>query len=394
MRLSGPPLRRAVVSVLSVVGRTRSRASRLRRRARLVLLAALLVLAGSSQIDIASAQAQACPQPIGLSPTGDATTRFTMLIRVNQKENLVNPTSGLATAQPNGTYGRTRPQDIFVVNTRFVKSDGTASTPSDWIDLVTRLRTAFPCNRIISLNGLSLNSATAGYRFALYGQPGVHAVMLDWEPDDWAQAQLYEPALGPWDQKFRTALGRIREFTGNLSATIAGGANPGARAGLIPIDLTKWNYGQIAQKLDKQNRRLGGRHLAPQSVQTQSSCQRGGFGPRAKQILAQYRFKFIKRKVKRKGKKKTITIKRKIKKKARPKPSNLSLQISFSDTPDPANPLPIASTAPSTAAACATGGLSKGAGAFFFFASDQSIRALLAQPSICALRPPAPGQPC
>lgn len=317
-----------------------------------------------------------------------------MLIRVN------TPGNAQTYANPNPANGdvgsRIRAQDIFVINTRrdLTGSDG-SSEPEKWVEMFNTLRTAFPCNRIIALNGLSSNSAAHGYQFALSTQPGIHAVMLDWELDDWIQAQTFNPLLPPWNQKkFSIALSRIKQFTGTLSATIAIGANPGARAGIAPVDVGSWNFGQIAQGVDKQNRRLGARHLAPQSVQTQVSCQRGGFSKRAKQILEQYRFKFLKRKVKRGKKTKTITIKRKIKKKARPKPANLALQISFSDTPDPADPLPIGSTSADTAAACATAALTRGAGAFFFFASDQSMRLLFAQPSICALRPPAPGAPC
>ena len=53
---------------------------------------------------------------------------------------------------------RIRPQDIFVLNTRFTGSGSfPAMTPSVAAGLAADLRATFPCNRIIALNGLSFD---------------------------------------------------------------------------------------------------------------------------------------------------------------------------------------------------------------------------------------------
>ncbi len=140
------------------------------------------------------------------------------------------------------------------------------------------------------------------------------------------------------------------------------------RSGLVPWDGgSSWNFGQVAQDLDKKNRRLGGTQLGPLSVQTQDSCADGGasgFTSRAKALFDQYRYKIVRRikVIKKKGKKfkKKVKVRRKLKPQGRPLRSNLSLQISFSDTPNPSAGMAITKTAPSTAAACAQAGLKAG----------------------------------
>jgi hypothetical protein len=64
------------------------------------------------------------------------------------------------------------------------------------------------------------------------------------------------------------------------------------------------------------------------------------------------------------------------------------MQISFSNTPNPNAGMAITKTSASRAASCARAGLKKGGGAFFFFASTDSMRVLFQQPKIAALRPP------
>jgi hypothetical protein len=327
-----------------------------------------------------------CPaQPVGLAPEGPGPTRFTMLIRINQQVNV--DTYANFNSATGGLGGYVRPQDIFVINTRFK-----TTTPAVAAQLATNLRAAFPCNRIIGLNGLSLNPVAPGYAFSLLDHPSVFALVSDFEPMDWNGGRPTDPGRARWNKKYRVAYKRIKVWNRRLAATLA--ANPlGAakRSGLVPIDYPSWNYGQIAQDLDKKNRRLGGRHLGPQSVQTQDSCaDRGvsGFRARVKAVQDQYRYKLVRKTVKRKGKKRKITVRRKLKPKARPKLSNLSVQISFSDTPNPNAGMAITKTSAARAAACARAGLKRGAGAFFFFASDDSMRLLFQRPEIAGLRPP------
>jgi hypothetical protein len=369
--------------------------NRARARGAAALLSAIALIAISGAL-APSARAQvSCPaQPVGLSPAGDSTARFTMLLRINTQAN-VNTYSNFVEAD-GGLGGRIRPQDIFVLNTRFTGSGGApAMTATVATDLATKLRTAFPCNRIIALNGLSFDPFNAGYAFSLFDHPAVFALMADFEPMDWNAGIPTAPGRPPWNQTFTKALPQIKSFDALLAATLAGNfLASGKRSGMVPIDDETWNYGQIAQDLDKKNARLGSK-LGPQSVMSQDSCADSGptgFAARAAAIMDQYRFKYVikVKKKRKKGKliKKKVTVRRKLKKKARPNLSNLALQISFSDTPNPSAGMAITKTSASTAALCAFAGLGQGAGAFFFFASDQSMRLLFQGTTIGTLRPP------
>ncbi len=212
-----------------------------------------------------------CPAlPAGLSPKGSGPVRFTMLIRINQQENVDTYTN--FDSATGGLGGRVRPQDIFVINTRFEKS-----TPALATQLATNLRSAFPCNRIIALNGMSLDPTVPGYAFTLLDHPAVYSLMTDFEPMDWNGGRASDPGRPPWNYNFKVAYPRVKQWDGRLAATLA--VNPlGAskRSGLVPVDHSGWNFGQIAQDLDKKNRRLGGRHLGPLSVQIQDACANGG----------------------------------------------------------------------------------------------------------------------
>jgi hypothetical protein len=365
-------------------------------RAVAALLAALALTAigGAAAPSDARAQVTCPPQPTGLSPTGISATRFTMLLRINTQQN-VNAYTNFNEAD-GGLGGRIRPQDIFVLNTRFEGSGGApAMTPTVATDLATDLQTAFPCNRIIALNGMSFDPAAAGYAFTLYDHPGVWALMTDFEPMDWNAGIPTAPGRPPWSQVFNVALPRLKQFDGLLAGTLAASSvSVSKRSGIVPIDDATWNYGTIAQDVDKKNRRFGA-HAGPQSVMTQDSCADGGptgFGIRAKTLREQFKFKFKRKTVKRRkgGKiiKKKITVRRKFKKKAKPSLSNLAVQISFSDTPSAGGGMAITKTSASTAALCTFAGLQQKMGAIFYFASTDAMRLLLQQTTIATLRPP------
>jgi hypothetical protein len=285
-----------------------------------------------------------------------------------------------------------------VINTRFE-----TTTPAVAAMLATNLRAAFPCNRIIALNGMSFNPAAPGFAYSLLDHPEVYALMTDYEPGDWNLGRSTDPGRPPWNANwstnFKKGFPKIKQWNGRLATGMAStSAGASKRQGLVPINYSAWNYGQIAQDLDKKSRRLGGAHLGLQSIQTQDPCADGGasaFSGRVKQILDQYKFRFITRTkvIMKKGKKvkKKVTIRRKIKAKGRPSLSNLALQISFSDTPSPNGSMALTKTSPGTAAACAQAGLKRGGGAFFFFASDDSMRLLFKQPFFQSLRASASG---
>jgi hypothetical protein len=367
--------------------------SRARRAAFLALgaiLIALLLLAGrSSAPPAAVAQVSCPPSPFGLSPPGPGPTRFTMMVRINTQGNV-----DTYTKPQQGMGDRLRPQDIFVLNTRFQGSGQfPAMTPAVAADLAADLRAAFPCNRIIALNGMSFDPNAPGYAFTGIDDPNVFALMTDFEKGDWDAGRLLDPARPPWTHNFEMALPRIKAWNAGMAGAAAGNpAGAGKRTGLVPLDNGSWNFGQIAQDLNKKNARLGARKLGPQSVQTQEACASGGaagYGARAKQLRLQYTFRFFTKKVKVPGKKKKrkVTIRRKLKKKGRPKMSNVATQISFTEFPDPSSSMALLRTSAAQADSCVPPALKQGVGAFFFFASDNAMRLLFQQPQIAALRP-------
>jgi hypothetical protein len=373
-------------------GRAPVRARQLIALAIAGVLLALLLIGGRSAVPPPARAQVSCPAlPEGLSPIGSGATRFTMMIRINTQGNV-----DTYTKPAGGMGGRIRPQDIFVLNTRFEGSDNfPAMTPGVGAHLAKDLHNTFPCNRIIALNGLSLDPTSTGYAFSLIEDPAVYALLSDFEQGDWNEERLTDPTRPPWTDKFKLAFPRLRSWNSGFASTVA--ANPagaGKRTGLAPQDDATWNYGQVAQNLDKQNARLGAPRLGPLSLQTQGTCSNGGaagFGARAKQLRLQYTYRFITKKVKVKGEKKRRKVTKRIplKKEGKPLLSNLGLEISFTETPDATDNHAILSTSAAQAAACVPPALKQGVGAFFFFASDDAMRLLFQQPLIAALRPAA-----
>src|SRR5688572_335955 len=171
-----------------------------------VLALAALILSFGATAGTTPAVAQGCPAtPAGLSPDGPGPTRFTMLIRINQIEN-VNTYINFNEAT-GGLGGRIKPQDIFVINTRFEKS-----IPANWVQMADMLRTAFPCNRIIALNGMSLNPLVPGYAFALIDHPAVYSLMTDFEQMDWNGTRSSDPGRPPWDNRWKVTFPRIKAW--------------------------------------------------------------------------------------------------------------------------------------------------------------------------------------
>jgi hypothetical protein len=353
-----------------------------------------LLLIGGSSIAPPAAHAQAsCPaQPRGISPAVSGPASFTMLIRINTEGNVMTYT------KPDGGMGnRIQPQDIFVLNTRFTGSGQFPAMTSDVAaQYASELRASFPCNRIIALNGMSFDATQAGYAFTSIDDPNVYALLTDYEQSDFNSGRATDPTRPPWTDKFAKAFPLLRGWNFGFMSTVA--ANPagaGKRTGLAPQENATWNFGQVAQNLNKQNARLGDTKIGPMSLQSQDSCAdsgAAGFGGRAKTLRLQYTFKFITKKVKKrvKGKIKKVkrTFREPMKKKAKPLLSNTAMEISFTDSPQASASQAILSTSAAEAAACVGPAMKQGVGAFFFFASDDSMRLLFQQPQIAVLRPP------
>src|SRR3954453_5078585 len=143
-------------------------------------LLALLLIAGRSGAPPAAQAQTSCVQPRGLSPSASGPAKFTMLIRINTQGNV-----DTYTKPDGGMGGRIRPQDIFVLNTRFGGSGQFPAMTSDVAaQLAAELRAVFPCNRLIALNGMSFDSTQAGYAFSEIDDPNIFALLTDYEQSD------------------------------------------------------------------------------------------------------------------------------------------------------------------------------------------------------------------
>jgi hypothetical protein len=323
----------------------------------LLSIAALGPLSGS-----AGAQAPGCPPyPAELSLKGGGGARFTMLVRVNKLENVTQYDA------LQGARGQFRPRDIFVVNTRFRGlEDGEAE------QIAERLHEAFPCNRIVALNGLGADPNRPGYLFALADNPLVWGTMLDWEQRDWRAARATNPAMSSWKRHFGRSFSRLKQRVGELANTLNGSPGVGPRrAGVVPTYYHDWNYGRIAKMLDQRNRRLGHARGGIQVVATQAACQkrkrgdeeRSGIRPRARELFRQYG-------------------------KHNRKKRNLALQVSFSRDAKAHRGLPIRSVNDARASKCIRHAVRRGAGAFLLWASPESMIELFHTSRFRKLRPP------
>ena len=337
-----------------------------------VLIALGLTLLGSAAHS-SVAMASCPPSPRGFSPGGTAPERFTMLIRVNKVQNARTYASRDAAA--GGLANRIRPQDVFVINTRFP-----GSTPADWSEIARVLRASFPCNRIASLNGLGVDPAAPGYAYALSDDPRVWALLTDWERLDWAAARFSNPYLATWSGRFPRVLKRARRWIGRLT-----GAAP--RAGLVPTLHRKWQYGVLARNVSGPYRRIAPGRRALQSVQTQAVC--AGAGGRGMKVtvgglLHQYKRANFKRI--RVGRSRGARFRYR-RKKWKIHPTNLGIEVSFTSRPEPWSSMALLRTSPQRASKCTRAALKRGAGAVLYWASPDSMRALLSIPRMCGLRP-------
>ena len=222
--------------------------------------------------------------------------------------------------------------------------------------------------------------------------PGIWGLSLDWESGDWNQGHKQNPAVPPWSDAFGTTRGRIAKRLSALGAASDDELGPpGRRTGVVPALYSGWDYGLIAKTADRRNALRKENRPGFQFVQTQGYCSPSGptaFHSIADRLILQYR---PKPKIKKIRNKKGKVIKRiKIEIEPRASVRNLAMEISFSNTPDPSDPRPVASLAPGPASKCTRTGLKRGVSAFLYWAHEDSIRALLNTPRICALRPPCP----
>ena len=361
------------------------------------MLALLLIVGGDAPPASAAKASQACPTPpYGLAPDGPAATRFTMLIRINTQGNVNTWTQFNTDPSHEGLAPFVRPQDIFVLNTRFTGSGQfPPMTTSVAAGLAASLRATFPCNRIIDLNGMSLDPTQAGYAFTGIDDPNVFALITDFEQDDWNCGRVDRPGAPALDEQVPDGLPEDQ------------GMEPGPRLDRRPPIRSESASGRVwpprtsAPGTTARSRRTSTRRTcdsvlassARRACRARTPARRvapPGSAPGPSTLRLQYNFKFITKKIKVPGKKKKRkkTIRLPLKKKAKPVLSNLAMEISFTDSPQASARQAILSTSPAQAAACVRPGLKQGVGAFFFFAAEDAMRELFLQPQVAALRPP------
>jgi hypothetical protein len=187
-----------------------------------------------------------------LTPPGNGPAAYTMGIRVNRASDVDEIESSFG--------DRILPRDVFVINTEFPNSK-----PSDWEGALERVGEKFRCNRIVTLTGLSPDSQKPGYEYALVGHPELDAVLIDWEPDTWADAKQ-----GQWTAGEAANLGRIDSQLRALARKLA--TTDHTRMALVPDYMTAWDYGRSARVVAGANLLLDPIHRGYQIVQTQPNC--------------------------------------------------------------------------------------------------------------------------
>ncbi len=322
-----------------------------------VALAAVPLLIGCGSGDDQSLTA-GCPDaiPTGIAPLSKGADAYTMLLRVNTKEQVSEFDS-----EP--LKGRILDRDVFVINTQY---QGTNTGEAQ--DIFTEIGKRFPCNRVIALNGLSQISGKAGYMFALAGEPGLDAVLLDWEVGTWASRGT------PWSEEQAVNLKRMGvelQSVANRIAEVPGAAT--TRVGLATQFRSGWDYAAFARRLAVINWRLNEDFLGYQLVQSQDRCRgtddAAPLEQLTKQLLAQYG-QLVDGKPGPNGWEKTTKPQRKI-------IAHLGFEISFSTEPKPGESLPVDSDSSSDAAACTEDVLEEGGGAFIYWATPEAIEEML-----------------
>src|SRR5689334_22800864 len=194
----------------------------------LAALAVVLAACGGGSSTQVSCQPTLYPH---LTP-GTGPAAYTMGIRVN-KDSEVDQLGQLL-------GDRITQQDVFVINAEYP-----SSKPDDWEKALERLDEKFPCNRVVTLTGLGRRADRPSYEYALVGHPELDAVLVDWEPDSWA-----DTGRGAWTSALDRNLPRIaeqlRELADRLKATRT-------RMGLVPDYMPRWDYGRTARVVAEAN---------------------------------------------------------------------------------------------------------------------------------------------
>lgn len=321
----------------------------------LVALAVLLAACGGGGGGSTKVACQPALYP-HLTP-GTGPGAYTLGIRIN-KDSEVDELGQLL-------GDRITQQDIFVINAEYP-----GSKPSDWAAALERLDQKFPCNRVATLTGLGRRRDAPSYEYALVGRPELDAVLVDWEPDSWAGT-----GRGAWTSRLDRSLPRIssqlRQLADRLKSTRT-------VMGLVPDYMPQWDYGQTARVVAEENYVLDPIFRGIQVVQTQPNCGTASaagplIGPLTGQVMRQYRGMY------------GVPLRVGAPKDQPPDMDSdllrhVGFEVAFDETPNPKASEAVERIGPREAAACTTQVLKAGGAGVLYWASPESIRAMLDTP--------------
>ena len=288
---------------------------------------------------------------------GTGPDAYTMAIRIN-KDSEVDELGKLL-------GDRITQQDVFVINAEYP-----GSKPSDWEAALQRLDEKFPCNRVVTLTGLGKRPDSPSYEYALVGHPELDAVLVDWEPDSWA-----DTGRGAWTSRLDRSLPRIAEQLRELADRLK---STKSVMGLVPDYMPQWDYGRTARVVAEQNYVLDPIHRGIQIVQTQPNCGTPAaagplIGPLTGQVIHQYRG--------------TVGETLRIGAPGSQGPQmdsdllrHVGFEVAFDETPNPKASEAVERIGPQQAAACTQQILRAGGAGVLYWASPESIRKMLDTP--------------
>lgn len=325
----------------------------------LALAAIALTATACSGSDGGATSASCSGIPNGLTPSGTGRNAYTMILRVNtgkQAEQFA--------ADP--LRSRIRDRDLFLINTEY-KTMNTGEAE----DIFSSLRSKFPCNRIVSLNGLGKIPGKPGYMYTLAGESGLAAVVLDWERDTWEEARD-----GAWSEEESVNLERVSVETKSVANQIDEGGTGSAstRAGLATQFRSDWDYAKFGKKLAQINWRLNEEFRGYQVVQSQNRCRgtsdSASLADLARRLRSQYA-SLIDGEPGPNGWQKASEPQREIL-------THLGFEISFTTKPKPGETLPVDTDSSSDAADCTAAVLKVGGTAFIYWATPAAVEEMLA----------------
>jgi hypothetical protein len=290
-----------------------------------------------------------------------------MLLRVNTEEEVEQFAS-------DPLRSRILDRDLFLINTQYQTMNiGKAE------DIFSSLRSRFPCNRIVALNGLGKVSGRPGYMYALAGEPGLSAVALDWERDTWEEARD-----GAWSEDTsvnRSRIGLEAESVANQIRESPGTAD--TRVGLATQFRSGWDYAAFARQLAQVNWRLNQDFLGYQLVQSQDKCGGTGTSESLAEVVRRIRSQYkglVNGEPGPKGWQKASSPQWDIL-------THLGFEISFSTNPSPGKDLPVDTDSSNNAAACTEDVLGAGGTAFIYWATPAGVEEMLETESGEKFRP-------